>query len=181
MAEQDEHLKLRNTPGGVITSSAFNYSVKFYDFALAKFPELKQYPPDYRSTLHQAAIIVAVLIMMERHTAGEGARDLHENVAKAFPAPARHRCLTAIQDLSAILLEADRAYIARDHIPSYADLASRDDKELAGLIGAWLGRSIMKKTELAPEEKPMAGAMGRSVWTSAVMIVRVLQGKNKRA
>jgi len=180
MADQDQHLKLRNTPGGVITSSAFNYAAKFYDFAAVKFPELKQYPPDYRCTLHQSAIIVAALILMERHTAGAGARELHENVSKSFPSPARQRCLTAIQDLSASLLKADRAYIAPEHIPSYADLAGRDDKELAGLIGAWLGRSITKNTELTPADKPMAAAMGRSAWTSAIMIVRVLQGKNKR-
>lgn len=180
MADLNIHLKLRNTPGGIITSRAFDYAVKFYDFAAVKFPELKRYPADYRSTLHQSAIIVAALILMERHTAGEGARELHENVSKAFPPPARHRCLTAIQDLSAMLLDTDRAFLTGDHIPSYADLAARDEKELAGLIGSWLGRSITKKTELSPEEKPMAGAMGRSVWTSAVMIVRVLQGKNKR-
>lgn len=180
MADQDQHLKLRNTPGGVITASAFTYAVKFYDFAAVKFPELKQYPPDYRSTWHQSAIIVAVLIMMERHTKGEGARELHENVSRAFPAPARHRCLTAIQDLSAILLRTDRAYIAPEHIPSYADLAGADDKKLQKDIGDWLALSITKKTELEPADLPMAAKMGSSAWTSAVMIVRVLQGKNKR-
>lgn len=180
MADQDQHLKLRNTPGGVITASAFTYAVKFYDFAAVKFPELKQHPPDYRSTWHQSAIIVAVLIMMERHTKGEGARELHENISRAFPAPARHRCLTAIQDLSAILLQTDRAYIAPEHIPSYADLAGADDKKLQKELGDWLARSITKKPELEPADLPMAAKMGTSAWTSAIMIARVLQGKNKR-
>jgi len=180
MADLNQHLKLRNTPGGVITSSAFTYAVKFYDFAAVKFPELKQYPPDYRCTLHQAAIIVATLIQMERHTAGEGARELHDNVSRAFPPPARHRCLTAIQDLTAILIATDRAFIPPEHIPSFADAAGVDDKKLQGAVGEWLARSITKQPELAPADLPLAAAMGRSAWTSAVMIVRVLKNKNKR-
>jgi len=179
MADQDQHLKLRNTPGGVITASAFTYAVKFYDYAYVKFPELKQYT-DYRSTLHQSAIVVATLIMMERHTKGEGARDLHENVSKAFPAPARHRCLTAIQELSAVLLNADRAFFGPEHIPSYADLAGADDKKLQKQIGEWLASSLTKKPALEPADLPLAAKMGSSAWTSAIMIVRVLQGKNKR-
>ena len=181
MTDQDQHLKLRNTPGGVITASAFTYAVKFYDYAFVKFPELKQYPPDYRSTRHQSAIIVAVLIMLERHTSGEGARELHENVSRAFPAPARHRCLTAIQDLSAILLRTDRAFIAPEHIPSYADLVAADDKKLQAEIGDWLARSTTQKTTLEPADLPMAAKMGSSAWTSALLIARVIQGKNKRA
>ena len=180
MADRDQHLKLRDTPGGVITASAFTYAVKFYDFAATKFPELKNYPPDYRCTLHQAAIIVATLILMERHAAGAGARELHDNVSKAFPPPARHRCLTAIQDLSAILLQTDRAFISPEHIPSYESLKGADDKTLASSIGNWLAQTITKKTALPPAEQLMAGTMGRSAWTSAVMITRVLQGKNKR-
>lgn len=174
---RDQHLKLRDTPGGIITASAFNYAVKFYDFAATKLPELKAYPPDYRCTLHQAAIIVATLIQMERHSAGEGARELHENVSLAFPPPARHRCLTAIQDLSAVLLRTDRAFIPPEHIPSYADLAGADDKMLASSIGEWLAQSVTKKTALEPADAAMAAVMGKSAWTSGIMIARILRNK----
>lgn len=175
MNEPDQHLKLKNTPGGVIASYAFNYTVKFYDFAAVKYPELKAYPSDLRHALHQAAIVVATLIQAERAAAGSAG--LHDNVARAFPPSARRRCLTAISSLSAELLPAA---LPPEGIPSYAPLAGADDKELTGKIGSWLLRSIMGKRELAQEEKPLAAAMGRSAWTSAVMIVRLLQNKNKR-
>jgi len=163
-----------NTAGGVIASYAFNYTVKFYDYAAVKYPELKPYPADHRHALHQAAIVVATLIQLERQAP---TAELRDSVARAFPPSARRRCLAAIQDLSALLLKAP---LSPEGIPSYAPLTGADDKHLTGLTGSWLARSILGKEELAQEEKPMAAAMGRSAWTSAVMIVRVLQNKNQR-
>lgn len=179
MSGQDQHQKLRHTPGGVIAAYAYEYAVKFYDFAVGKYPELKQHEPDYRCTWHQSAIIVATLIQMERLTAGAGARELHDNTSRALPAQARHRLLTAIQDLSAILLDADKAGFGPESIPSYAGLAGADDKKLSGEIGTWLARSIVKRKDLSPPEALMAAGMGRSAWTSAVMITRILRKKNK--
>ncbi len=179
MAEQDQHLKLRNTPGGIITTYAYNYAVKFYEFASVKLPELKQYPPDARFTMMQAAIIVSTLILTERRTGGAAGGELHDNVSRAFAPPARHRCLTAIQDLSAFLLQSDRAAIAPEAIPSYASLAGADDKKLGSSIGSWLALAVTKKRELAPADSAIAATMGRSAWTSGIMIARMLQPKGK--
>jgi hypothetical protein len=176
MAEQDQHVKLRDTPGGVITTYAFNYAVNFYDFAAVKLPELKQYQPDVRCTWMQSAIIVSTLIQLERKSPGRSAA-LHDNVSRAFAPPARHRCLTAVQDLSAYLLKMDRGRIAPEAIPSFESLAGSDDKTLSSSIGTWLAQTITKKKELAPADQAIASTMGRSQWTSAVMIVKILQSK----
>lgn len=170
MPEQGRRPAGKDAPGGIIASYAFNYAVKFYDFAAAKYPGLMAYAPDHRNAMHQAAIVVASLIQLERRSAASA--ELREGLASAFPHSARRRCLTAIQSLSSELLKAG---VPAEGIPSYAPLAGADDKHLAGSIGSWLARSIMGKAELAQEEKPMAAAMGRSAWTSAVMIVRLLK------
>ncbi len=177
MAAQDQHLKLRDTPGGIITSYAYNYAVKFFDYADQKLPEFKPYPSEARYTLMQAAIIVATLILTEKSARGVGWEGLHDNVSRAFAPPVRHRCLTAIQDLSSFLLQSNRGEIAPEAIPSYSSLSDADDKKLAGSIGAWLALNITKKRELAAPDLPIAAAVSRSAWTSAIMIVRMLQPK----
>ncbi len=173
MSEHPRRPNLRDTPGGVITSSAFDYAVKFAAYADTKYPELKAYPNDARYAAHQAAIVVVTLILMERRSPGSGAA-LHENVSKAFPPSARHRCLNAVQDLSAYLLKMERDAIGLDAIPSFQDLAKTDDKQLGSDIGAWLGGVIMDKWTLGEAHKPIAAFMSRSAWTSAVMIIRKL-------
>jgi hypothetical protein len=176
MSEHPRRPNLRDTPGGIITSAAFDYAVKFFQYADPKHPELKKYPLDARHAGFQAAIVVSTLIMQERRSPGSGAA-LHENVSKAFPPSARHRCLNAVQDLSAYLLKLDRDAIGLDAIPSFQDLAKNDDKQLAAAIGAWLGGVIIDKWTLGEADKPVAAAMARSAWTSAIMISKRIQPK----
>jgi hypothetical protein len=114
------------------------------------------------------------LILLERRSGGAGGKELRDNVARAFPPSARHRCLNSVQDLCAYLLKSDRAEIAVGAIPLLASLAAVDDKQLGGAIGAWLGGTIMDKWTLGAAHQPIAAAMSRSAWTSAVMIVRKL-------
>ena len=179
MSAQDQHLKLRDTPGGIITAYAHNYAVKFFDYADQKLPDFKAYPSEARYTWMQAAIIVSTLILMEKSANGVDRDDLHDNVSRAFAPPARHRCLTAIQDLSAFLLQSNRGNIAPEAIPSYSNLAGADDKKLAGSIGEWLALNMTKKPKLEPSDSAIAAATSRSAWTSAIMIVRILQSKRK--
>lgn len=174
MAEQRRHIQLKDTPGGIITRSAFDYAVKFAAFADTKYPELKAYPADARNAAHQAAIVVAVLILMERRSKGAGWKELQENISLAFPPSARRRCLTSVQDLLAYLLKSDRAAIGLEEIPSVATLAAQDDKQLGAAIAQWLGGTIMDKWTLGEAHKPVAAFMSRSAWTSAVMIIRKL-------
>src|SRR4051812_8982160 len=123
MAERDQHIKLKGTPAGIITSSAFEYAVKFAAFADTRYPELKKLPLDARHAAHQAAIIVAVLILMERRSGGAGGEELRRNVSRAFPPSARHRCLTSVQHLASYLLKTDREALGPDEIPSLTSLA----------------------------------------------------------
>lgn len=177
MAEQDQHLKLRLTPGGVITATAFSYAAKFYDFAAAKLPELQEYAPDARGTLMQSAIIVSTLILLERLSPGN-ADTLHDNVSRSFAPPARHRCLTAIQDLSAELLMIDRAGIGPEAIPSFKRLGA-DDKTVIAQIGAWLARGITKTKGLDPVGQKIAATMGQSAWRSGIMLSKTIHHKVK--
>ena len=105
----ERHLKLRDTPGGIITAYAYNYSVKFFDYADQKLPEFKQYPSETRYMLLQAAIIVSTLVLTAKSSGGVGEKELHDNVSDAF----------------------------------------------------------------VPPDATMAGTLGRSAWTSAIMIVRL--------
>lgn len=165
----------RSTPGGIITARAFKYAGSFYDFADEKFPELKGYPPDNaRGTSLQAAIIVATLILMERRTRGAGWNELHDGVSKAFAPSVQRRHLAAIQALSCSLLQTDLGALKAYTIPSFASLADTPDQKLADAIGLWLTRTISKKKELEPGDLKLAAAIGRSAWTSAAMIVRML-------
>ena len=126
MAERDHHLKLRDTPGGIITTTAFNYAVKFFEYADQKYPEMKQQPIEARHAAFQAAIVVAALILQERRSPG-GGKELHDNVSRAFPPSARRRCLMAVQHLSGFLLKSDRDAFGPGEIPSFASLAGADD------------------------------------------------------
>lgn len=179
MTEQERHLKLRDTPGGTITVYAYNYAVKFFDYADQKLPDFKAYPSEARYTWMQAAIIVSTLILMEKSSTGVGSEGLHDNVSRAFAPPVRHRCLTAIQDLSAVLLQSNRGNIAPEAIPSYSSLAGADDKKLKESIGTWLAVNMTKRPELEPAGLAIAATIGRSAWTSAIMIARMLQSKRK--
>jgi|CXWL01.1.fsa_nt_gi hypothetical protein len=179
MAEQERHLKLRDTPGGIITAYAHSYAVKFFDYADQKLPDFKAYPSEARYTWMQAAIIVAALIQTEKAVGGADRDDLHDNVSRAFAPPVRHRCLSAIQDLSAALLQSNRADISPEAIPAYASLAGADDKKLRESVGGWVCLNMTKKRELGPADLTMAAAIGRSAWTSATMIVRMIQPKRK--
>jgi hypothetical protein len=179
MTDKDPRIK-RTSPGAVITSYAFKYSRSFYDFASKKLPQLDQYPPDpARGPLLQAAIIVASLIMMERRNAGAGRNELHQDVVLSFPPSVQHRQLTGIQDLACVLLQLNRHNIPVRSIPSFASLASAPDQKLVTEIGEWLALGIAKKPELAEADLKVAAAVGKSAWTSATMIVRMLQPKGK--
>lgn len=179
MTDKDPRIK-RTSPGAVITSYAFKYSRSFYDFASKKLPELDRYPPDPgRGPLLQAAIIVAALIMLERKNAGAGRNELHQDVVSSFPPSVQHRQLTAIQDLAAELLALNRRDIPARSIPSFASLAAAPDQKLVEEIGEWLALAIAKKPELAEGDLKVAAAVGRSAWTSATMIARMLQPKAK--
>lgn len=163
----------RNSPGGIITSYAFNYAVKFFEYADSKYPELKKFPIDNRHAALQAATVVSVLIQQERKTPG-GAKVLHADVSRSFPPSARHRCLTAVQDLSAYMLKRDRDSIGLDEIPPLESLTATDDKVLGSVLAAWLGGVIMDRWTLGEADKPTAAAMSRSAWTSAIMIGKLL-------
>jgi hypothetical protein len=179
MSDRDPRIK-KSSPGAVITSYAFKYSRTFYDFASQKLPELDQYPPDpARGPLLQAAIIVTALILMERLNAGVGRNELHQDVVQSFPPSVQHRQLTGIQDLAAELLQLNRHNIPARSIPSFASLAGFPDSKLVGSIGEWLALGISKKPALEAVDMKVAAAVGRSAWTSATMIVRMLQPKGK--
>lgn len=175
MSEQGHRPNRKDTPGGIITARAFKYAGSFYDFADEKFPELKAYPPENaRGTLLQAAIIVSTLILMERRSRGAGWNDLHGSVSLAFSPSVRDRHLAAIQDLSCSLLQLDRRGLKPVEIPSFSSLTDAPDEKLVSSIGLWLTRAIAKKQALAPADLKIAAAAGRSAWTSAAMIVRML-------
>lgn len=170
----------QKVPGSIVTDYAFKYSRSFYDFASKKLPELDQYPRDAaRGPLLQAAIIVAALILLERKNAGAGRNELHQDVARSFPPSVEHRQLTAIQDLACELLQANRHNMPARAIPSFAAIAGAPDSKLVTEIGEWLTRAISKKQELGEADRRVAAAMGRSAWTSAAMIARMLQPKAK--
>ena len=176
MAERDRNL--RDTPGGIIASSAFNYAVKFFEYAATKYPELSKCPIDTRHASFQAAIVVSVLIQQERRSPTD-AKELYASVSRGFPPSARHRSLLAVQHLSAYLLKSDRDALGKDEIPSLASLAGVDDKQLANTFALWLGGTVMDRWTLGEADKPAAAAMARSTWTSAIMIGRMLQAKGK--
>ena len=180
MTKRSDYLKKKKTPGGIITTRAFDYSCSFYDFAGEKYPELKRYPPEKaRGTALQAAIIVSTLILMERHSGGAGWNDLHNGVSRSFASSVQYRNLSAIQDLSSALLQSNRSTLKTDEIPSFASLADSGDEKLVNSIGVWLILDISRKPLLEQSDLKIAAAMGRSAWTSATMIVRSLQSREK--
>ena len=177
MSEQDHRLK-NKTPGNIITTYAFNYSRTFYEFADKKLPELNKYPPDKtRGALLQAAIIVSTLIMVERRTGGAGWKELCDDVSRSFAPPVQRRHLSAIIDLSCRLLEVKRSSLKVDEIPPFSGLAGAPDEKLVNAIGEWLTLAISKKPHLDQPDLTVAAAIGKSAWTSAKMIDRMLQPK----
>jgi hypothetical protein len=179
MSDKDPRIK-KTSPGAVVTSYAFKYSRSFYDFASKTLPELDQYPPDpIRGPLLQAAIIVATLILTQRRNAGAGWNELHQDVVQSFPPSVQHRQLTGIQDLAAVLLELNRRNMPPRSIPSFASLASTPDLNLVSSIGEWVTLAIAKKPKLEDADQKVAAALGKSAWTSAKMIDRMLQPKAK--
>lgn len=172
MAERDRNP--RDTPGGLIAATAFNYAVKFFEYAATRYPELSKFPIETRHAGLQAATVVSVLIQQERRSP-EAAKELYASVSRGFPPSARRRCLAAVQNLAAYMLKADRDALGPDEIPSLASLAGADDKQLSGTLAVWLGGAVMDKWTLGEADKPTAAAMARSAWTSAVMIGRALQ------
>lgn len=180
MSEPSPRLNRKDTPGGIITARAYKYAESFYAFADEKFPELKGYPPENaRCTLLQATIIVSSLIMMERRNQGAGWFDLHTSVVHAFAPSVRERHLAAINDLYCCLLEMDRNGAKAIVIPSFCDLAAMPDAKLVNSIGLWLTSAISKKRDLEPADLRIAAAAGRSAWTSATMIARMLSNPPK--
>ena len=180
MTKPDHSRKNQDAPGGVITAYAFKYSGSFYDFAEEKFPELKRYPPNGgRVALLEAAIIVSTLIMMERRSGGAGWKELHDGVSRAFAPSVQHRQLAAIQDLACALLPLNRGGLKAAEIPPFAGLAGAPDEKLSSSIGLWLIRTLARKQQLEPADLPIAAAIGRSAWTSAAMIVRMLGAKTE--
>ena len=178
MPKRDQSFESKNTPGAVITGRAFNYACSFYDFAGQKYPELKQYPPEKaRGTVLQAAIIVSTLIMLERSSGGAGRSERHDDVSRSFAPAVRQRKLSAVQDLSCSLLQLNRGGLKADAIPSFAGLANVPDETLVSSIGVWLALAVSKKPKLDEPDLKIAAAMGRSAWTSATMIVRMLRPK----
>ena len=179
MSEQEHRLK-NKTPGAVITTYAFNYSRTFYEFADKKLPVLNKYPPDKnRGALMQAAIIVSTLIMVQRRAGGAGWNELCDDVSRSFAPPVQRRHLSAILDLSCFLLQVKRSSLVADAIPSFASLASAPDEKLVTSIGEWLTFAIAKKPHLDQPDLDVAAAIGKSAWTSAKMIDRMLQPKAK--
>lgn len=178
MSEQGPRLNKKDTPGGIITARAFKYAVSFYDFADKKFPALRGYPPENsRCTLLQAAVIVSTLVLMERRMRGAGWAELHNSVALAFSPSVRERHLAAIQELSCDLLELDRAVLKPIGIPSFSKLSDAPDAKLVESMGLWLTRAMAMKRQLEPEDLKLAAAIGRSAWTSATIIVRMLNAR----
>src|SRR5690242_20177566 len=102
MPEHHRSPNPRNTPGDVITSSAFKYAIKSFEYAEPKYPEMKTQPIETRLAAFQAAIVVGVLILEERRSPNGGPA-LYQNVSRAFPPSARRRCLTAVQHLACFL------------------------------------------------------------------------------
>jgi hypothetical protein len=176
MAERDRNL--RGTPGGIVASAAFNYAVKFFEYAATKYPELGKSSIELRHASLQAATVVSTLIQHERRSP-QDAKELYADVSRGFPPSARHRCLAAVQHLSVYLLKSDREALGPNEIPSLASLAVSDDKQLANTLAVWLGGVVMDRWTLGEADKPAAAAMARSAWTSAVMIGRMLQTKRK--
>ena len=175
MTKRSDYLKKKKTPGGIITTRAFDYSCSFYDFAGEKYPELRRYPQEkIKGTALQAAIIAATLIMMERRSAGEGQADLRAGVVRSFASSVSHRNVTAIQELASALLESNRDSLKPDEIPSLAPLAGSGDDKLINSLGVWMILSISRKPQLEESDLKMATAMGRSAWTSAKMIARMI-------
>jgi hypothetical protein len=169
-----------STPGATITAYAFKYSRSFYEFAEKKVPELAKYPPDQaRGTWMQAAIIVATLIMVERRTAGAGWTELCDDLSRSFPPTVQRRQLSAVIDLACYLLQVSRATLKVDTIPPLTGLAGAPDEKLVREIGAWVTAAIAKRRELGPEDLKVAATIGKSAWTSATMIARMLQPKGK--
>lgn len=174
MAEHDRNP--RGTPGGIIASAAFNYAVKFFDYAATRYPELRKCAIEIRHSSLQAAIVVSVLIQQERRSP-QDANPLYTSIPRGFPPSARHRSVAAIQNLCAYLLKSDREALGRDEIPSLARFVGADDKQLANTLALWLGGVIMDRWTLGEADKPTAAAMARSAWTSAIMIGRMLGKK----
>ena len=164
----------RNTPGGIITSFAFKYAIQFFQYAEPKFPELKKQPIEARLAAYQAAILVWVLILEERRTPGIS-KALHANVSRSFPPSARHRCLSAVQDLVAFMLKLDRGTIGPDEIPAVVKVAGNADAYITDMLTVWLGGTVMDKWTLGAADKPAAATMAKSSRTSAIMISRALQ------
>lgn len=166
---------MKDTPGGVITARAFKYSESFYDFADEKYAELRTYPAEIaRVTFLQAAIVVAALIQLERRAGAAGTAGLREGVVLAFPPSVRDRLLPPIQTLACVLLQRDRAGLKPREIPAFASLAGTPDAALVKALALWLGRAVSGKASLEPADETIAAALGRSAWTSATMIVRML-------
>ena len=88
MAERDRNLK--GTPGGIIASAAFNYAVKFFEYAATRYPELSKCEIEIRHASLQAATVVSTLIQQERRSPND-AKGLYADVARGFPPSARHR------------------------------------------------------------------------------------------
>jgi hypothetical protein len=173
MTNRSKYLQRKKTPGGTITTRAFDYSCSFYDFAAPKFPELKQYPPEKtKGTALQAAIIVSTLIQMERLSGGAGWSELHAGVARSFASSVQHKNMSAIQDLACALLESNRGALKADEIPSFAGLAASGDDKLTNMIGVWLTLSLSQKPQLEQSDMRLAAAIGKNAWASAKMIVR---------
>jgi hypothetical protein len=145
-------------PGRVIASSAFDYAVQFWRYADTKYPELKGYAADVRHAAVQAAIVVATLRQLEKKTPGAGGAEMRAKVGAAYPSAARRRCEGAVDDLT-------------EHLSPMKNPA---DDALKTAIGVWIVASL-KQREPDPADAATAAAIGRSAWTSGVMIVRKLQ------
>ncbi|MDE2143567.1 MAG: hypothetical protein KGL74_07530 [Elusimicrobia bacterium] len=166
--------------GRLITSYAFKYAGTFYDFADEKFPELKRYASGVgRGVMLEAAITVAVLLLLERRHDGPRPEDLREGVRRSYAPSVQHRNIAAVQDLACVLLQSNRDALKAAEIPSFEPLVGAPDAKLMETTGLWLMRAISKKRELDPGELAAAAAVGRSAFTSAKMIVRMIQSKNK--
>jgi hypothetical protein len=165
----------KGAPGEIVTGYAFKYACSFYDYAKEQFPELSLYTKENaRGSALQTAIVVATLIMMERRAGGAGTGQLREGVVRSFAPSVQEKQMKAIQELSCRLLQRERGGMRPDAIPSLAGLSGLADAELTKALGTWLAQAIKKKAELSPEDQKLAAAMGKSAWTSAKMIVRML-------
>lgn len=167
-----------NAPAHVVASNAFRYAIQFFRYADAKYSGLKAMSDDTRHAAMQAAIVVSTLIQQER-LSPEGAKALRASLPAAFPVSARRRCTTAVQDLAVWMLKTDRSALGAEEIPPMGWLTKTGDKDIQASLSLWLGAAIMNKRTLSEADQPAANAMGRSAWTSAVMIGRQLQGKTR--